>query len=80
MIGGLTLKYPTIEQVETASHMQLANWYRHLPSPGMCAVDRPEDFYDILEKEAAVMDFICERFKVLGGMTPEISKAIGWGT
>ena len=59
------LKYPTLEQVNATSYIQLAEWYRFLPSP------KNEDL--------AILNRICERFKELGGMTPEISKAIGWG-
>ena len=57
--------YPDINDIEQASHRQLAWWYRFLPSP------RNDEQTNILDK-------IVERFKACGGMTPEISKSIGW--
>ena len=56
--------YPIIEQVENASRYQVCEWYRFLPSP--CS-----------DNEVKVMDKIVERFKKLGGFTPEISKSLG---
>lgn len=70
------MAYPTLEQVENADRVQLAKWYRFLPSPGMAAIDSP-NFIDILEHEEKVIGRIIERFYALGGMTPEISKLIG---
>ena len=58
--------FPTMEQVEKASHEQLARWYRFLPSG-----NTPEH-----EK---IMNKIASRFKTLGGMTPDVSKKIGFG-
>jgi hypothetical protein len=58
--------FPTLEQVETASHEQLARWYRFLPSG-----NTPE--------QKKIMDKIAKRFKTLGGMTPQMSKRIGFG-
>ena len=58
--------FPTNEQVEKASHEQLARWYRFLPS-------------DKTPEHQKLMDKIAKRFKALGGMTPEISKRIGFG-
>ena len=55
-----------MEQVEKASHKQLAYWYRFLP-----AGDTPE--------QKKIMERITERFKKSGGMTPELSKRIGYG-
>lgn len=60
------MKYPTMEEVERADRLQLARWYRFLPSPQG-------------RGRIKIIDRICERFEELGGMTPEISKAIGWG-
>lgn len=56
---------PTIEQVEKANHEQLARWYRFLPSGDT-------------NEEQRVIERIAERFKQLGGMTPVISKKIGF--
>ena len=69
--------YPTLDQVEKASRTQLARWYRFLPSPGNAAIGK-KTFEKILGEEKLVMDRICERFNKLGGMTPEISKILGW--
>ena len=56
--------FPTMEQVEKANHEQLARWYRFLPSG-----DTPQ--------QQNIQDRIVQRFKKMGGMTPEISKKIG---
>ncbi len=58
--------FPTMEQVEKASHADLARWHRFLPIG-----DTPQ--------QKKIMKRIDERFKKLGGMTPEISKRIGYG-
>jgi len=71
------MKYPTLEEVEKASHLQLARWYRFLPSPGERAIGHPE-FNKIFQQEAEILDRIVERFNKMGGFTPEISKKIGW--
>ena len=71
------MKYPTMEMVEEADRMQLARCARFLDSPGMSAV-RTDNFHEVLEEEAKIGRRIFERFTVMGGMTPEISKAIGW--
>ena len=54
-----------MDQVEKASHEDLARWYRFLMASG--------------KEQQAILDKIAERFKKLGGMTPEISKRIGHG-
>ena len=71
------MNYPTAEQVETADRITLAEWYRFLPSPGMCAIGTPE-FEFVLVREAGIMSRIAERFQELGGFDPELSKLIGW--
>lgn len=72
------MEYPTIEDVEQADRLQLAKWYRHLPSPGfqmreisLIAINRQPD------SEKKIMARIVERFEEFGGFTPEISKAVG---
>jgi hypothetical protein len=55
-----------MEQVEKASHEQLARWYRFLLSG------------DTAEQKK-IMDRMAERFKKMGGMTTEMSKRIGHG-
>jgi hypothetical protein len=57
--------FPTMAEVEKASREQLAKWYRFLPSG------------DTGEQRRA-QDRIAERLKQLGGMTPELSKKIGF--
>jgi hypothetical protein len=59
------LDFPTIAQVEKATHEDLARWYRFLLADG--------------KEQQAILDKIADRFKKLGGMTPEISKRIGHG-
>jgi hypothetical protein len=56
--------FPTIDEVERADKEQLARWYRFLPS-GETAADQK------------IMKRIAERFEILGGMNPELSKKIG---
>lgn len=71
------MDYPTLEQVEAADRLQLARWYRFLPAPGIGAVER-DDFDVVLHREGRVMSRIILRLQDAGGMTPEVSKAIGW--
>jgi hypothetical protein len=55
-----------MEQVEKADREQLAKWYRFLPSG-----DTPE--------QRKIQHRLAERFQKMGGMTPELSKTIGFG-
>jgi hypothetical protein len=57
--------FPTMEQVEKATHEQLARWYRFLPSGDT-------------KEQQKIQDHIAERFKELGGMNPALSKKIGF--
>jgi hypothetical protein len=57
--------FPTMIEVEQASREELAKWYRFLPSGDT-------------EEQQRVQDRIAARFKDLGGMTPELSKRIGF--
>lgn len=59
------LGFPTAQEIENASHEQLARWYRFL---------LPET-----EAQQRLVDKVSAKFKKLGGMTPEISKRIGHG-
>jgi hypothetical protein len=59
------LEFPTTDQVEKATHEDLARWYRFLLPSG--------------KEQQAILDKIADRFKKLGGMTPELSKRIGHG-
>ena len=58
--------FPAMEQVEKASREQLARWYRFLP-----AGDTPE--------QRKIQHRLAERTQKMGGMTPELSKKIGFG-
>jgi len=74
------VSYPTIQQVEAASHEQVCRWYRFLPSPGTSAIGREDgSFEEAMVAEKVVMDRICQRLDELGGFTSQISKKIGWG-
>ena len=73
------MSYPNEEQIERADHAQLAYWVRFLPSPGSRATGMdPASFQLILLEEKEILDRIIARFNEMGGMTPEISKEIGW--
>lgn len=75
--------YPSNAVVEEAGKYQLAWWIRFLPSPGRGVIDQKHydavEFHEALGREAKILNRICERFNELGGMTPELSKSIGWG-
>lgn len=58
--------FPTMAQVNQASHEELARWYRFLPSGETAEQQR-------------IMNRIVERFNKAGGMTEELSKRIGLG-
>lgn len=60
------MRYPTLDEVMAGDQLQVATWYKLLPSPGT-----PE--------QVAIMKLIVKRFKELG-MTPAISKLIGGGS
>jgi hypothetical protein len=58
-------EFPTMERVEKAGREDLAYWYRFL-----IAQDAAQQ---------AIIDRATERFKKMGGMTPELSRTIGRG-
>jgi hypothetical protein len=58
--------FPTIEQIEKADREQLACWYRFLQSG-----DTPD--------QRKIQRRLAERFQKMDGMTPELSKKIGFG-
>jgi hypothetical protein len=58
--------FPSMAQVESANHEQLGRWYRFLSS-GETA------------EQQKILNRIAKRFESLGGMTPEMSKKIGFG-
>ena len=55
-----------MDQVEKANREQLATWYRFLPSG-----ETPE--------QRKIQQRLAERFQQMGGMTPELSRKIGFG-
>ena len=57
-----------VEQINSMSQIEMARMWRFSPS-GNPIFDSSLPYYEIFAK----------RFKELGGFTPEISKAIGWG-
>lgn len=72
------MPYPSMEQVEAADHEQICRWHRFLDSPGMSAIDT-DQFDTVLDREVEIAKRIYERYMEFGGMTPELSKRIGWG-
>ena len=58
------MKYPTIEEVESADRVQLATWSR------FCGVARNEE-------ELIIINRICARFKEAGVWNAELSKQVG---
>jgi hypothetical protein len=57
--------FPTMQDVEKANRERLAQWFSHLPAGET-------------SEQKKVMDRINERFKKLGGMTPELEKKVGF--
>jgi hypothetical protein len=61
------MNYPTMEEVERADREQLCRWWRFL---------RSADVHS--REEMMIQDRYQERYREVGGMTPAISKRIGW--
>lgn len=57
--------YPTLKDVDNADRYQICKWYRYLRMP-------------FNPYEELILVRICERFRELGGFTPDISKHMGW--
>jgi hypothetical protein len=72
------MTYPSEEEIEAADIVQLCTWTRFLPSPGQNAIGA-EDFQESMKRETRLLVHIMARQIHLGGMTPAISKRIGWG-
>ena len=70
-------EYPNMTQVEKATKFQLGRWMRFLPSPGAWAVGK-DHFEQTMAGEKIILDRIAERFEEMGGMSPGLSKEIGW--
>lgn len=54
-------------RIDKMDQMQMAFLWRYAPSG-----------HPVFHKDFPLFDYFQEQFKKLGGMTPEISKAIGW--
>ena len=57
--------YPTLNEINQASHYELGKWMRFVPSPGYNA-------------EVKLLNRIIERFGDMGGWNPSLSKMVGW--
>lgn len=72
------MQYPTEQEVaNTTDKATLVKWWRFLPSPGTSSIDKP-DFMVTLERELNVLKQINEKLTHMGGITPEVSKQVGW--
>lgn len=58
-------EFPTTEQIMGADILAVAWWYRFLRAR--------------TPLEAAMVNLVTRRLNEMGGMTPELSKEIGWG-
>ena len=56
------------KQIDTMSHVEMATLHRFAPSG-----------HPLFDTTLPLNEHFQERFERLGGMTPAISKAIGWG-
>jgi hypothetical protein len=59
------MKYPTKEEIETASKEQLGRWCRFLINPST-------------EEHRTILHLILKRFLSRGGWTETLSKKVGW--
>lgn len=64
------MKYPTLQQVKSATHEQLDTWNRFLGSPGKDHVSSP-NFTSKYIEENKVMSKIRERFRNLTHKKPD---------
>ena len=72
------MRYPSLEQVDNATQLELGRWLRFLPSPGMRAIEAGmigEELDEHLFFESKIQARISERFE---GWNSTLSKAIGW--
>ncbi len=61
------MKYPTLEQVETATKDELEKWFHLLPAPGS-KLDVNFDFILQMNKQMEILDNISVRLKELRGI------------
>ena len=74
------MKYPTLEQVERATVLQLATWRRFLGSPGIAAIMAGKTGAGAEAarlRELEVLERIIARHEEQGGWTPALSKEVG---
>jgi hypothetical protein len=57
--------YPTQKQIKAADRYNICRWQRFLRPPEN-------------DTEIELINLVFARFKELGGMTPGISKSLGW--
>lgn len=55
------------DSIDAMSQKEMASLWRFAPSGHPC-----------FDKQLPLFDYFQERFKQLGGMTPQVSKTIGW--
>jgi hypothetical protein len=79
LLHNRTLPYPSIVEVQNATRLQCARWYRFCASPGLCAIGKNrKEFNLIADEEKTILNAIIERFEVLGGWDSNLSKLVGW--
>ena len=56
-----------IDKINNMSHIEMARLWRYAPN-GHIYFDPSQPYFEVFEK----------RYNMFGGMTPEISKELGW--
>jgi len=69
------MNYPTMAEVEKADRMQLCKWIRFLPPSSKSRNGKLARMKTILKNEH-IINRVMDRLRILGGFTPEISKAL----
>jgi hypothetical protein len=73
------MEYPTLEQVDAANALQLAQWFRFLPTPGVNAVKTTQPIDKVnaaIAHEGEIMDRIIRRLAEPEVMTMEVCNTI----
>jgi hypothetical protein len=86
------MKYPTMQDVEAADKVQLAQWHRFLPSPGQvlysakeptrklypsAALESDDEWNERYDREFAILARITARLTDAGGWDAQLSKEVG---